>query len=396
MERHVHSFLRLSCYTLAVAAIAACGSPSTSESVVWPGDEWDTSTPEAEGIDPAAIDSLVEDLESGEYGLVDAFLLVRNGRVVADYRFEQDYASIAAAYDTTNHQYNYDHPEWHPYLRGSDLHTLQSVTKSVTSAALGIAVDEGLLGIDTPVMPFFASYAPYTTDARKEATTLEDLLTMRSGIRWNTTGPYGTGEHSTDLLESSDEWIRFILDQPTDTVPGAYYEYNDGVSVLLGKIVREVTGQRIDGWARERLFEPIGISDFYWKITPDGEADTEGGLYLSTESLARIGYLFLRDGVWDGRRIISSAWVEASTSPIVPDVAPDNDRRDPGYGYQWWIPSHENGATRIFAGNGYGGQFVLVSPEHDIVAVFNGWHIHGAPERSTYTALQERILPFVR
>ena len=382
---------------LMLALLSGCGSGQTDSAYVWPGDEWPTSTPAAQGIDPAAIDALVADIEAGEYGLVDAFMLVRNGYVVANHRFTQDYATIAAEYDMTNHMYNYDHPDWHPYLRGTDLHSLQSVTKSVTSAALGIAMDEGLLGgVEIPVMPFFEAYEPYVTDARKESTTLEDFLTMRSGLQWTTTGGYESDLHSTIQLEASDEWIRFVLEQPTDTIPGMRYQYNDGVSVLLGKILREATGQRIDEWARERLFEPIGITDFHWKITPDGEADTEGGLYLSTEDLARFGYLFLRGGEWNGRQIISREWVEASTAPVVTDVAPDNDRPDPGYGYQWWVPYHEDGTTRVFAGNGYGGQFIMVSPEHDIVAVFNGWNIHGGGNRSTWRALQERILPYVQ
>jgi CubicO group peptidase (beta-lactamase class C family) len=385
----------LSLITITLLASTACGEAQPGDT--WPGETWPTSTAEAEGIAPEAIASLVTDLDSGDYGLVDAFLLIRNGRVVADHRFAHDYEALAAQYDTANHPYNYDHPDWHPYLQGGDLHTLQSVTKSVTSAALGIAIDDGLLGgVDTPVMPFFEAYAPYTTDARQAATTLEEFLTMRSGIEWNTSGPYGTGEHSTDRLESSDEWIRFVLDQPTDTTPGARFEYNDGVSVLLGKILREATGQRADEWARSRLFEPIGITNSYWKITPDGEADTEGGLYLSTHDLARIGYLFLRGGEWDGRQVVSREWVEASTAPVVADIAPDNDQLDPAYGYQWWVPVIEDGQAKVFAGNGYGGQFLFVSPDHDLVAVFNGWEIHGGGNRSTSGAFAERILPALR
>lgn len=391
-----------------VAALVLCGfltacSGAGSEvqepvdTGVWPGESWATSTPEAEGIPSGAIDSLVADLASGEYGLVDAFLLIRNGKIVADHRFENNYDSIGALYDTTNHHYNYDHPDWHPYLKGTDLHTMQSVTKSVMSAALGIAIDEGLIaGVQVPVYSFFGDYAPFTTDARKDATTLEDFLTMRSGIEWNTAGGYSDSEHSTIQLEASDEWIRFILEHPTDTLPGEVFEYNDGVSVLIGKIIREATGQRMDEWARSRIFEPIGIDEFHWKITPDGEADTEGGLYLTTHDLARFGYLFLRGGRWNGRQIISEEWVEASTSPVVPDVAPNNDRQDSGYGYQWWVPDQEDGRATVFAGNGYGGQFVLIVPELDIVAVFNGWNIHGGGNRSTWRALQNRILPVVQ
>lgn len=369
-------------------------APTRSAGLVWPGARWDASTPAEEGIDPAAIDSLIADIEAGRYGLVDHFLLIRHGRIVADRRFEHDYDAIAARYDTTKHQYNYDHPEWHPYYRDTPLHTLQSVTKSVTSAALGIAIDEGhITGVDVPVVPFFTAYGPDTSDPRRRAMTLEDLLTMRSGIEWNTSAAYGTGVHSTDHLEASDGWVRFILEQPMDTLPGVAYEYNDGASVLIGKILREATGHRPDEWAADRLFGPIGIRDFYWKITPDGEADTEGGLYLAPHDLARIGYLFLRGGVWDGRRVISEEWVRTSTAPVVPDIDPDNGRPDPGYGYQWWIPEQEEGRPVVFAGNGYGGQFLLVVPGYDIVAVFNGWNIHDRPELSTYRALQERILP---
>lgn len=364
---------------------------------IWPGEEWPSSSAGAEGIDPEAIDELVADLKSGVYGLVDHFLLIRHGRVVADHQFSQDYATIAAQYDPTNHQYNYDHPAWHPYYLDSRLHSLQSVTKSVTSAALGIALDEGLItGVDVSVLPFFSSYSFAQSDARKTAMTLEDLLTMRSGIEWKTDASYESGQHSTNLLEASDQWIQHILDQPMDAQPGTVFEYNDGASVLIGKILRQATGQRIDHWASERLFKPIGIEDFYWKITPDGEADTEGGLYLSSHDLARIGYLFLRDGQWEGKQILSQEWVRRSTSPIVADVAPKNERNDSGYGYQWWVPDHDSGQTQIFAGNGYGGQFVLVAPKYDVVAVFNGWHIHGRAERSTYRALQERILPAIR
>ena len=380
---------------LTLALLAGCGAdqadPRTGNP--WPGEAWPTSTPAAQGIDPTAIDSLVANIESGEYGLVDAFMLIRNGMVVANHRFTHDYAAIGADYDTMNHQYNYDHPDWHPYLRDTDLHTLQSVTRSVTSVALGIAMDEGLLGgVDTPVMPFFEAYAPYVTDARKESTTLEDFLTMRSGLDWDESGTsYDNADNSSVQLEASDDWIQFVLDRPMRTDPGTVFEYNGGVSVLLGKILREATGQRIDEWVKERLFEPIGITDFYWKITPDGEVDTEGGLYLSIGDLARIGYLFLRGGEWNGRKIVSRQWVEASTAPIVPDALPDADL---SYGYHWWV-YHEGGTTRLFEGLGYGGQFLWVSPEYDIVAVFNGWNIHGGGNRSIWRAMREAILPHV-
>ena len=161
-------------------------------------------------------------------------------------------------------------------------------------------------------------------------------------------------------------------------------------------IVGVATGRRVDRWAEERLFNPIGITDYCWKTTPDGEVDTEGGLYLSAHDLARIGYLFLRKGAWDGERVLSEAWITASVAPTVKDIRPDNDRPDTGYGYQWWVPRHQHGQTAVFSGRGYGGQYVVVVPEHDLVIVFNAWNIHDQPELSTDAAVWDRILPSLR
>lgn len=380
----------------ACLVVAACapqpGAPG------WPGEAWPTSTPEAEGVDAAALDSLIADIDAGRYGLIDHFLLIRNGRVIADRRWDHGarYAELLRAQqDTADHQYNYDHPSWHPYYRDTDLHSLQSVTKSVTSVAFGIAVDEGHIeGVEAPAWPYFEAYGADLSEPRRAATSLEDFLTMRSGIDWATPGQtYEDESHPTAVLEASGRWIDYVVAQPVGTDPGTRFDYNDGVSVLLGKIVREATGQRLDRWAEEHLFRPIGIDEYYWKIAPDGEVDSEGGLYLSTHDLARIGYLMLRGGRWYGQQIVSPEWVEASTSPIVPDVSPDNERPDSGYGYQWWVPMHENGRTRVFAGNGYGGQFLHVVPEFDLISVFNGWTLHERPELSSWTALQDRILP---
>ena len=164
---------------------------------------------------------------------MDQFLLIRNGYVVADHRWSHNYDSVAAQFDTTNYQYNYDDPAWHPYYRDTDLHTLQSVTKSVMATALGIAVDDGLIpGTDTPVMPYFATYATATRDTLRASITLEDFLTMRSGIAWAVPGQtYDDQQHPTVILENSDNWIQYVIDQPVTTRPGTRFDYNDGVSV---------------------------------------------------------------------------------------------------------------------------------------------------------------------
>lgn len=368
---------------------------------VWPGAEWPVSTPEAEGVDPGAVDSLLADIEAGRYGLIDHFLLIRHGRAIVDRRWDHGarYAELLAARsDTAEHPYNYDHPAWHPFYRDTRLHTLQSVTKSVVSVAFGIALDAGRLpGVEAPAWPYLAAFAPDMADPRRRAATLEDFLTMRSGMSWAAPGQtYDDPAHPTVELEASEAWIAYATAQPMATEPGVRFDYNDGVSVLLGKIVREATGQRMDAWAEEQLFRPIGIDEHYWKITPDGEADTEGGLYLSAHDLARIGYLMLRGGRWNGRQVVSEAWVRASTSPVVADVAPANGRPDSGYGYHWWVPVHEDGKAVVFAANGYGGQFLHVVPGLDLVSVFNGWTLHERSPLSSWRAVQDRIVPATR
>ncbi|MDE2875878.1 MAG: serine hydrolase [Gemmatimonadota bacterium] len=389
--------------TLTFLALSGAASPALTaqQPPTWPGAEWPVSTPEAEGVDPAAIAALVADIDAGRYGLIDHFLLIRNGRVIADRHWDhgERYAELLLQQDdTVNHQYNYDHPAWHPYYRDTDLHSLQSVTKSVLSVAFGIAVDAGHIpGAEAPVWPYFEAHGADPSEPRRAAATLEDFLTMRSGIDWARPGQtYDDPTHPTVELEASEDWVGYTLGRSVGTDPGTRFDYNDGVSVLLGKIVTDATGQRVDAWAEENLFGPIGIDEYYWKITPMGEVDTEGGLYLAAHDLARIGYLMLREGEWDGRQIVSREWVRASTSPVVADVYPGNNRRDSGYGYQWWVPVHEDGATRVFAGNGYGGQFVHIVPEHDLVSVFNGWTLHQRVEMASWLAMVDRIIPAVR
>jgi len=359
---------------------------------------WPVSTLEDEGIDREPIDALIADIEAGQYGLVDHFLLIRHGRIVVDRHFEHDYVEIAAEYDPADHQYDYDHPDWHPYYRGTKLHTLQSVTKSITSVVLGIAIDEGHIprGVETPAMSFFGDYDFDLSDPRKQAMTLEDMLTMQSGLDWNEMVSYDDEENSCIQPEESDAWIQFVLDHPMREDPGSRFDYNSGISVLLGKIVGVATGLRVDRYADEKLFKPLGIESYYWKISPDGEADTEGGLYLDPHDLARIAYLFLRDGEWNGKRIVSQAWVEASLKPHVPDIRPDDGYPGQGYGYQWWIPKHEDGRAVLYQGSGYGGQLPIVIPHLDLVIVFNAWNIHQPPAKSTEVAVRDIIVPAVR
>ncbi|OEY71101.1 serine hydrolase [Rheinheimera salexigens] len=372
-----------------------------SSSHSWPGEEWQTSSLEAEGIAVLPITRFVEEIKSGKYGMVDHFLLIRNGRVVVDERFTRNYEAVAAkvrpeeriGLNRRDPKYDYENVDYHPYYKGSELHTLQSVSKSVTSLALGIAIDNGYIkGVSAPVLPFFAAYEFDRSDPRRAAMTVEDLLTMRSGIEWEPDGSFQDPKTSTVSLENAEEWVQFILDHPMDTEPGTSFEYNDGASVLLGKIIGTATGQRLDKWTEERLFDPIGIENYYWKATPDGEIDSMGGLYLSAHDLARIGLLVLHQGMWAGDRVVSENWIRQSTSPHVVDTAPNDDDDNRVYGYQWWLPNSNTARPRAIAATGFGGQRLTVIPELDLIIVFTGYDLRGeywAAEQ----ALRTGILP---
>jgi CubicO group peptidase (beta-lactamase class C family) len=305
--------------------------------------------------------------------------MIRNGHLVANHTFERDYELLNRGLDQTDSQYNYYNLDWHPYYQGSDLHSLQSVTKSVTAMLVGIAIQRGELASSSEkILGYFDDYDILNLDDLKRQITIEDLLTMQAGIEWDEfTYSLDDPRNSVGELERSDDWIQFILNLPMTHQPGEVFVYSSGAAQLLSVIMQKTTGLPIDEYAEEYLFKPLGISEYFWKKTPKGWADTEGGLYLKAEDLAKLGYLVLHRGEWEGEQIISSEWVNAMLSPKVGDVFPEDPTLDWGYGYMWWLvgDTSQNGID-VYAGLGYGGQRLFVVPELDIVAVFNAWDIY--------------------
>ncbi len=352
---------------------------------------WERSNPLAEGISQTTIDSIHSDIQQGEYGLMDHFLLIRNGKIVVDKHYIQDYKTIAQRYDTARHLYNYDHPDWHPYYQYTDLHSLQSVSKTVTSLLLGIAMDEGLvIPLDSTVLPLFKDYDFDRSDARKKAITLRNLLTMQSGIDWDESTLYADDSlNDCTVMERREDWIHYVLNRPMDTIPGTTWVYNSGLTMLLGKIVAISTGKRLDQYAEEKLFGPLGITDYYWKKTPREEIDAEGGLYLTPHDLAKLGYMVLQKGRWGDTQIVSEDWISQSVQRSVRL----NNRM--AYGFQWWIAINDDQAFS-YEMHGYGGQYLQVIPEYNVITVINGWNIHDDPEKLAEEIFYNRILPTLK
>ncbi len=366
----------------------ACAQPQ-EERIPWPTSGWPLSSPEAVGMDEARLADLDSSL-STEHGNIDGMLIIRNGRIIYEKQYERDYDTYYNESEQTPGIYNYYDPEWHPYYQRGELHTMQSVTKSVTSALIGIAVERGeIAGVDVPVLDFLEDYEVTNLDDWKSSMTLENLLTMRAGIEWDEDSvPYTDPGNSCAGMEESDDWIQFVAEQPMSHQPGTVFNYNSGASQLLSLIIKKSTGKYVDEYAEEYLFGPLGIPSYFWKKTPKGFPDTEGGLYLTARNLAKFGYLYLTDGVWDGARILPEGWVRASVERSVEDTGWGGV----GYGYQWWLVPWGAGPTSYaYTCLGYGGQRLLVVPEYNLIAVFTGWNIYEIPSLDASFALNSVI-----
>ena len=210
------------------SALAAAGKGLALES-------WQVSTPEREGVDTATLEALHQEIAAGKHGFIDDLLVIRHGAIVAEHHYQRDYERAAAGRGQPSHQYNYYDPKWHPYVEGREEHTLQSVTKSVTSLLIGIAIGRGEIpGVGSPALALLGDRKFSDPDGRKAKITLEDLLTMRAGIAWDENSvPYTDPRNDCAQMEASKDWVQFVLDKPMASDPGTVWVYSSGVSQLL-------------------------------------------------------------------------------------------------------------------------------------------------------------------
>lgn len=359
---------------LGVSLAAQISAQETADG--FPTTAWPESPPAAMGVNEKVLQALDSEFAAGKHGYIDAMLVIRNGHVVYEKFYSNDYdAEFKAQPDQKRGPYNYYDPDWHPYYQRGALHTMQSVSKSVTATLIGIAIGDGKIeGPTVKVADYFDDYPVADKDPRRLAMTLADLLTMTAGIQWDEDSyPYTDNRNSAAAMESRDDWTAYVLSLPMAAEPGSTYVYNSGVTMLLDHILYGATGEHALAYAAKHLFAPLGITEYYWKQTPSGETDVEGGLYLSARDLAKIGYLYANDGMWEGKRILPEGWVKEATQPLS-----DPNDADWRYGYQWWLAPYTGGEQHYaWEGVGYGGQRLVVLLEYDLIAVFTGWNIYG-------------------
>jgi CubicO group peptidase (beta-lactamase class C family) len=369
---------------LLLAALVACsGGPSGPPSLhlgddattYWPDASWRSARPVDVDVDQTRIDALLGRLQRGELGAVDALVIARKGYVIVDTTFGG-------------------------WSRDS-IHTMQSVTKSVTSLATGIAIGRGLIRLDEPMTELLGSYTPFANDdARKRAITVRDLLTMRTGLDW-VENPYA-GSPLERLNTSQSDWLRLVVDWPMRDAPGTRWEYNSGGVVALGGAIGVAAGMNAADFVRQNLLRPIGVTDDKWaRGFPDLLPHMGGGLFMTTRDLARVGYLVLRNGKWKDAQIVPRDWIATSTSfAATPSFNLDGRRFD--YGYLWWILplDGETGRTRAandvaITASGALGQWLFVVPRYDLVVAINS-NIETGNYPGGVEIMLDHVLPAMR
>ncbi len=281
------------------------------------------SIPEAQGVSSASIAAFVQAADK-KVNTMHSFMLMRHGHVIAECWWKPEAA---------------DKP-----------HVLHSLSKSFTSTAVGLVVEEGKLSLDEKVLKFFPESAPKNPSENLQAMTVRDLLTMSTG-------------HETEAKLTGD-WVKSFLAHPVPKKPGTHFKYNTPATYMCSAIVTKLTGKTVLDYLKPKLFDPLGIKDPDWGSSPQGITLGGFGLKLRTEDIARFGQLYLQKGMWKGKQLIPEKWIELATSKQVSNGSSAKSDWNQGYGFQFWRCRHN-----AFRGDGANGQFCIVIPEQDVVVV---------------------------
>ncbi len=297
----------------------------------WPTNGWRQARPDDAGLDPAMFDLARERIQS-EVPSLSAFAVVYRGDLVFEH-----YANGFTARGVTD---------------------IWSSTKSVTSAAVGIAIDDGVMSLDTTIADLIPERIPVWQDPTVGTITVEDLLRMCSGLAWD-------GAVDFANVTNSPDWVERTLSLPLVAAPGTAHTYNSGLSHLLSVMLQAATGKTLRAFCQERIFTPIGTEITDWLESPQGESAGGVGLTITPREMLKFGYLFLNEGRWEDEQVVPAGWVRESTSFQVQPIDSNNFGRGSGYGYHWWL-DETLGIPAYFA-LGYGESDIWVIPDLEMV-----------------------------
>ena len=318
-----------------------------------PNDNIQTYSLEDVGINKAVINEIIDSINTGFYPNRHSLLIYKDNKLVLENYFSgQDYIwgrdiGIIMHHDTV-------------------LHDMRSISKSVVSACIGIAIDQGKIkSADQKLFDFFNDYAEHAKDGKEELT-LKHLLTMTSGLEWNEDVPYDNPENSEIQMDNSSDPIGFVLSRKLSSVPGSTWKYNGGTTEVLATIIKRATGKNVYEFAKEYLFKPMGINRSEWTCFPGTDIPAAAsGLRLRSRDILKFGILYQNGGKWKNQQIIQQPWIEQSLTSQI--SRPDGG----GYGYQFWVfrDSIQGKVHEWPAAVGNGDQKIFFDKKNNLIVV---------------------------
>ncbi|NOJ48724.1 serine hydrolase domain-containing protein [Bradyrhizobium archetypum] len=355
----------------------ACGSPSAI------GDGWATATPESAGLDGGRLCGIAARLTASNAN-VHAVVIARRGMLV----FEQYFPGYDEPWGMGSGLHDFD---------AVTKHDMRSVSKSVVSLLVGIAIDRELIkSADEPIVKFFPDYSAVKSPGW-DSITLRHLLTMSSGMQWDENRAWKDPQNDEPHLGSEADPYRYVLSKPVAAPPDTVWTYNGGGTDLLGNILERVSGKSLDAFAREALFTPLGISDWEWMKYHNEHIASAVGLRLRPRDAAKIGQLVLNKGAWADRQVVSAKWIEQSITPRFQAIGYFGGLFY--YGQQWWMGRTLSADKEVkwIAAMGLGGQRLFIVPDLDLVVMTtSGLYGSSRQGNAALEILANFVIPAVR
>lgn len=375
------TFTRMSPERLAMAPGSNDRPPRTPDEAAFSGaapedlsDGWQSARALDEGLDIEPLHDLIESITNGDFPGTHSILVAKNGNLVVEEYF-----------------YGFD---------ANMLHDMRSASKSLTSTLIGLAIDRKMIdGPDAKVLSFFRKYRSYGAwDSRKADITVRHLMTMSSGLDANDSDQRSVAAEGAYQSQSAQpDWIKFALDAPMIAEPGTRLIYGGANPLILGGILDDVVSDRVEWFADEALFGPLGINQYRIYLDPLGTPYMGGGVYLRPRDMLKIGQMYLDGGQWHGQQVLSNSWVTESFAKY--GRLEPLDRNGNEYGYLWWHETYDVSDKEIASieARGNGGQYIFVIPDLAVVAVITSGNYRGGLEmtRQPQRILQRYLLPAV-
>ena len=350
-------------------------------------DGLETSSLESVGLDLVPIAEMMNYINSTDGHTIHNILIIKNKKLVFEEYFD-GYKLLWSAPDMNGELMNYS--------KDTD-HFMASVSKSVTSVVVGIAVKEGYItDVNNKIVDYFPQYSDILT-GEKANITIHHLLNMSCGVTLDeSTYSYNDPRNELRQVMEMDDPIRYILSKPLESTPGTHFSYSSGTGIVLSAIIEKVTGMKFLDYANSRLFDPLRSVGGVWTSIHNGLSFASGGLYFKARELSKIGLLFLNNGQWEGNEIITPEWIELSQQEYI--STNNTFFQNSSYGYQWWNTHFTvNGLShKCFFAAGWGDQFMFIIPSLDMIIEFNCGNYDGKSSISTFNLVDNYILKAIK